>query len=414
MISIFKCTSSTRNTARGYFVACGIVWLSLISGCTTSSVVQTTSPTESGKASEGVERALPGQEKALEAEIDSEPRSETIVGYYAWWMKGHWIEMDLSLNDRIIFFTTTPGTDGHLQARNGWPHAWVNFLRKTDSLGVPVVPALALLEPDSIKALFSNPESIQNLLDTSLELIEESGGTGVHLDIELFESVPDSLRDLFIGFTDSLAIQAERRWPDVKLSLFAPAFDYDGGLYDLSRIHAGYSQIMVQGYDLHWQTGPKAGPVSTLSGWGGSNWKDIVARYQKAGIESARMIMTIPYYGYEWPVESNEPGTATRGEARIVTFAETDSLTLPNYRISVQNRVAEFGMSRDSVSGSPYYAFSDSTGWWQGWYEDETSLEHKYQFIRDAKLKGIATFPMGYDKGILDAHWNTFFGRRKR
>ena len=383
--------------------------LSFISGCTTSSVI---TQTELGTATESVEKAPPG---TLEAALvdDSALRSEVIVGYYAWWMKGHWLEMDLSLYDRIIFFTTTPGTDGHLQARNGWPHAWVNFLRKTDSLDVPVVPALALLEPDSIKTLFSSPESIQTLLDTSLELIEESGGTGIHLDIELFESVSDSLRDRFIGFTDSLAVQALRTWPNVKLSLFAPAFEYDG-LYDLSRIHVGYSQIMVQGYDLHWQTGPKAGPVSTLSGWGGSNWKDIVARYQKAGIEPGRMIMTIPYYGYEWPVVSNELGTSTRGEARIVTFAETDSLTLPNYRISVQNRVAEFGMSRDSVSGSPYYAFSDSSGWWQGWYEDQTSLEHKYQFIRDAALKGIATFPMGYDKGILDAHWNTFFGRRAR
>jgi hypothetical protein len=344
-------------------------------------------------------------------EVDGPVRKETLVGYYAWWMKGAWMDLDLEVYDRIVFFTTRPGSDGRIQTRNGWPHAWVSFLGRSDSLGIPVVPALALMEADSIKTLFSSKEAVNNLIETALMLVEESRGAGVHLDIELFEAVVDSVRDGFYHFTDSLAIRMAQEWPEATLSMFAPAFDYDG-LYDLERIHDGYSQIMVQGYDLHWQTGPSAGPVATLKGWNGANWEDVLIRYKKAGISSDRIIMTVPYYGYEWPVETSKPGAATRGEARIITYALIDSLILPQYQISIDERVTEFGASRDSVSGSPYYIFSDSSGYWQGWFEDETSLRTKYTFVQENGLRGIATFPMGYDKGILDAQLKAHFGRR--
>ena len=340
-------------------------------------------------------------------------RTTSLVGYYAYWMKGAWIDLDLTVYDRIVFFTTTPGSDGSLQVRNGWPHAWVSLLNRADSLEIPVVPALALLEPDSIKALFASTEAVDNLLDTSMMLIEESRGVGIHLDIELFEAVPDSLRDRFILFTDSLAERALHRWPNATLSLFAPAFD-DDGLYDLSRIHPGYQQIMVQGYDLHWQTGPTSGPVSALKGWGGANWEDIVRRFTSEGIDKDRIVMTIPYYGYEWPVETDAMGATTTGTARITTYAAVDSLILPQYRINIQNRIADYGLRRDSVSGSPFYGFSDSTGIWHGWFEDTTSLAQKYDFIKESGLRGVATFPMGYDQGILDSHMKRYFGPKKK
>jgi len=188
--------------------------------------------------------AQQGEEGTDNATATHPIRKETMVGYYAWWMKGAWIDLDLEVYDRIIFFTTTPGSDGKMQSRNGWPHAWVSLLARTDSLGIQVVPALALMEADSIKTLFGSRTNIGNLLETALDLVKESRGAGVHLDIELFEAVSDSMRDGFFQFTDSLAERMAQDWPNAKLSMFAPAFDYDG-LYDLNRIHPGFSQIMV-------------------------------------------------------------------------------------------------------------------------------------------------------------------------
>ncbi|MDA1029653.1 MAG: glycosyl hydrolase family 18 protein [Bacteroidetes bacterium] len=385
-------------------------------GCSTSASVASKTDLDQDPSSEAeisVVEPFSTAERAIEVEPDTtSQRSETMVGYYAWWMKGAWLDLDLEVYDRIIFFTTTPGSDGLMQTRNGWPHAWVSFLSRTDSLGIHVVPALALLEADSIKTLFGSETAIGNLVETAITLVEESKGAGVHLDIELFETVSDSLRDGFFQFTDSLATRMAADWPEAKLSIFAPAFDYDG-LYDLARINPGFSQIMVQGYDLHWQTGPTAGPVATLKGWNGANWEEILSRYENAGISKDRIIMTVPYYGYEWPVKSPDPGSETRGEARIITYAAIDSVMHPQLQISIDERIADFGFQRDSVSTSPYYVFSDSSGYWQGWYEDEISLRLKYDFVQKNGLKGVATFPMGYDGGLLDAQLNAHFGRRR-
>ena len=40
--------------------------------------------------------------------------------------------------------------------------------------------------------------------------------------------------------------------------------------------------------------------------------------------------------------------------------------------------------------------FRDESGWHQGWFEDATSLEAKYRFVREAGLGGIAVFPAAY------------------
>lgn len=338
-------------------------------------------------------------------------RKQTIVGYYAWWMKGAWTEIDMSSYDRLLFFTSTAASDGSLLERNGWPHAWSGLRNKTDSLSIPFIPTLAMMDADSIRTLFSSPEAIDRLIDTSLMLIEESEGEGLHLDIELFDTAVDSVRNGFLSFTDGLAVIASEKWPDARLSLFAPARDY-GGLYDLKRIHPAYREIMVQGYDLHWQTGSTAGPVSALEGWDGNNWKSIVERFVEAGISENRLIMTVPYYGYEWPVESDNPGAKTRGVAKIITYAKIDSLTLPHIRVSALGRIEKYGFQRDPISGSPFYMYEDSTGYWQGWYEDEESLRQKYGFVRDQHLLGIAVFPLGYDDDKLDELIDEVFGKK--
>ena len=358
--------------------------------------------------------ALPLDDDSLQVDASFQRpiRTNSVTGYYAWWMKGAWLDLDLSMYDRILFFSVDIRADGRIENRNGWPHAWVSFLKQADSLRIPVTPTITMMDPDSIRTLFQSPSAIATLLQTSHQLIAESQGQGLHIDIEYFESAPDSIREGFVGFTDSLAQSTATRWPDAHLSIFAPAFEYDG-LFDLSRMPDGYQEIMVQGYDMHWLTGPTAGPVAPLTGWDQGNWIQIVDRYEQAGIDPERLVMTVPYFGYEWPVDSLKPGASTLGEGNIVTFAPVDTLILPDIQTAALRRIARFGEQRDNSSGSPFYVMTDSSGMRQGWYEDETSLADKYRYILERGLGGIAVFPIGYDAGMLDPLINQEFGFRK-
>lgn len=357
-----------------------------------------------------LERSLLGDESPLNRGVTTRPEKK-VYGYYAWWTRGLWLDIDLSLYDKLFFFTITPDTDGILKERNGWPFAWEGLARSADSLHIPLVPTLAMLDPDSIRTLFGDSASVEQLIASAMLLIEESNGAGLHIDIEFFEAADDTLKAGFQHFSDSLAQAADALYPQAELSIFVPALQKEG-LIDVSRIPDRFTEIMVQGYDIHWQTGPRAGPVAPLRGWDGSNWQTIDSTFRALDIDPGRLVMTVPYYGYEWPVESGQAGAQTRGDGRIITYAQVDSLNLPDLQISALERIARHGMKRDEESGSPWYAWRDSTGWLQGWYEDEESLRNKYEFLDERRFGGIAVFPIGYDAGLLDTLLLEAFGAR--
>src|SRR5690606_20894095 len=150
-----------------------------------------------------------------------------------------------------------------------------------------------------------------------------------------------------------------------------------------------------------WSNGPTAGPVSPLAGWEGVNWEAILARYLALGVPRDKIVLTVPFYGYEWPTASDRPGAPTRGLATTITYAPVSADYLPLIRVNAREQVRRHGARRDPVSRSPYYVYRGTDGWYQGWYEDAESLQAKYAFIRRERLAGIAIFLLGYDGGEL-------------
>jgi spore germination protein YaaH len=335
-----------------------------------------------------------------------------VYGYFVWWTRGLWEDLDLSVYDKIFFFDVTPASDGSLREKNGYPEMWQRLVERADSFAVPVVPSMALLDADALQTLFVNAEHRNRLLQSSLSLIEESGGAGLHLDYEWFAPATDALRDGFHAYLDALAEEAVKQYPKARLSIFVPAFQPQG-MIDISRIPDAFADVVVQGYDIHWLTSPVAGPLSPLHGWSGSNWHTIVRGMEQASLKRKRMFLTVPYYGYEWPTDSDAPGAATRGPAQVTTYGLLDPEHMPDLQLSSRERAERFGQRRDSVSGSPHYAFSDSTGWYQGWYEDPVSLAAKYRFVNEQGLAGVAVFPIGYDGGQLKRVLLDQFGSRR-
>jgi len=380
-----------------------------------ASLESTTPEQDSQRDSEAVSGALVvGHDSTVTSSLPAyATRSDTRVhGYYAWWTRGLWLDLDLSLYDKLFFFDITPAADGSIREANGYPFAWRGLIDRADSVGVPVIPTLTLLDADSLEALFLNETHRQTLLDSSLDLIEKSQGRGLHLDFEWFAPAKEALREGFHAYVDTLSAHVALHYPEAQLSMFVPAFHPDG-MIDLPRIPSFFGEIMVQGYDLHWQTGPVAGPVAPLSGWDGNNWESIISRLDHLGIDRDRILLTVPYYGYEWPVIEANPGSTTRGHARVITNARLDSLNVPEMQVAAQDRVKAHGLKRDTDSGSPYYTFQDSTGWIQGWFEDSQSLSAKYRFVNDLGLAGVAIFPIGYDDSGLDSVLQEAFGTRR-
>lgn len=327
-----------------------------------------------------------------------------VAGYYAHWMGDAWKDMDLRTYDRILFFTTRVDSLGLILTRNGWPEAWTGLDSAATAAGADFIPTVAMMERETILPVFSDSVRWMRLVGEIDRMVAESASPGIHLDVELFEPAPDTV---VAGFSSFLEVLHGVLPDSVDISVFAPAFDVSR-MFDLPTLEPLVDDFYVQGYDLHWLDGPSAGPVAPIDGWEGGNWQTIVTRYRAAGIPDDRIVMTVPYYGYEWPVETTAFGSATTGRGHILTYARLDSTRLPDIQRSVEGRLETLGLLRDEVSGSPFYTWMDSTGLYQGWFEDEESIRIKLEFIRQERLGGAAIFLMGYDRGLFDPALRAF------
>jgi spore germination protein YaaH len=325
-----------------------------------------------------------------------EARMET-AAYHPYWAASAWSRYDMDLVDILFFFDLPISPSGTIEDRRGWPHAWFDLIAAAESADTPIHVTVSILDAHVFRSVFSTPSHVQTLEETLVDLSASGSVSGLHLDVELFEPVSDLERNAFTDLVQRLSVRLKNGRPDFQLSIFLTATD-PADAYDDQALAAAADFVIIQAYDLHWLTSPTAGPVAPLHGWGDRNWGAILARAEQNGIPREKMLFSVPYYGYEWPTVDSLPGAATRGPGRLTTYAPSLA-GVP----AARDRAIMNGMQRDPVSGSPWYAFQDSTGWTQGWYEDATSLAQKYDFIHQEALRGVAIFPYAYGDATLES-----------
>lgn len=75
--------------------------------------------------------------------------------------------------------------------------------------------------------------------------------------------------------------------------------DDESDVFDEASLAEVADYLVVQGYDLHARAEARAGPVAALEGWGRRNWRTIVARLVEIGVPRRKIVMSVPYFGYE-------------------------------------------------------------------------------------------------------------------
>jgi len=322
--------------------------------------------------------------------------SAQVWAYHAHWMRNVWTQYDLSKFQRLLFFDIEVDSEGRLK-RNGWPEQWLELRRTCQTHRVHLDPVITLLGKRNFSAVFSRPEASRRLLDEITALIKETPETGLHLDVEVFDVVPEAEVANFRQFLAKLR-QSMREPRKRVLTAFVPL---TSGLYGPDE-YALLDGMVVQGYDAHWAESPKTGPVSLLEEEGSSvAWKQAGAKLTQAGVAKERIFFSSPLFGYEWPTETDAPRAPTRGAGLTITFAPVPSALLPDLRINALMRSQQYGLRRESETGSPWYAFRGPDGWRQGWFDDPVSLNPRLEFVRQNGFGGVAFFVLGYDSGVL-------------
>ena len=322
-------------------------------------------------------------------------------GYYPTWLTDAWRHINLAPWNRIILFHVPAMADGSLSLPADWSTVWQPLAATVDARGGQFDVAVTVLDEAHFATLFNNSAAGERMIAGLLRITELPGVRGLHLDVEVYRSAPSSLLAQYRAWVAELTKRLASRSTRTQITAFVP-MGGEVALYDPPTLRL-FDHLVVQGYDAHPRGSSIAGPVAPLRGPHALSWENSLAQMLAWGVPRTKMLFSLPYFGYEWPAESDAPGARTLGAGIEITYAPVDPERLPLVRVNAMERVRAHGLRRDPQSGSPYYVFRDGDDQWrQGWFEDAVSLAEKMGFLEREGLAGAAAFPVGYDAGAFD------------
>jgi hypothetical protein len=119
-----------------------------------------------------------------------------------------------------------------------------------------------------------------------------------------------------------------------------------------------------------------------------------IETYISAGVPSQKLMLAVPWYGYNWPVVSSDRKAAATGAATAVTFPVAETLSLTHGKIF------------DLSTKVPWISFKDVPGIYrQVWYDDLVSYNIKYDLVNTRNLAGIGIWALSYENGKAEI-WN--------
>ncbi len=308
--------------------------------------------------------------------------SHTIIGYLPYWEYGRYPDLDYNLLSQINFFGVDVNDDGTLGDDHNWPASGlVNFAH---SRGVQVKLTAIAFGGAKLTALLGSAANRQRAISNLLSLVRNAGADGIDID---FEALPSAQRANMVAFMTALADSFRTRLPGAIITLALPAVDW-GDAWDINALAQIVDGLFIMAYDYHWDKGPEAGPVSPLAGTSPQNSRNVtltVGDYlSKTGGDGSKLILGIPYYGYDWPVAGTAKYAPTTGTGTARLYA------------TVIDDAATYGRQWDGASSTPWFNYA-SGGDRQVWYDDSLSLALKYQLAVSSNLAGVGMWALGYD-----------------
>jgi len=228
----------------------------------------------------------------------------------------------------------------------------------------------------------------------------------VNLDFEHRELVDSTVADKYTQFIKYVKTELGNEYKDsnVIVSSFADSFVKPRITKpkDIAKYADG---LFIMAYDFNQPTSENAGPVSPIGGAGAAQEYDIKTMLNDyiKNVPASKLILGVPYYGYNWVVNSQEPNAKRIVGDDLIGFSQSQ------YYSDIIDLALDYKIEPkwDEVGQNPFFNYiSNSTGSMrQVYYENPKSIKIKYAMAKERNLKGVGIWALGYDKGYQDL-WN--------
>lgn len=306
-----------------------------------------------------------------------------VIGYLPYWQYDYYPEINYDLLTQINYFSAELTETGVISNTHGWSD--LGMISFAQDRGVKVKLSATLFGSAPLTTLLTNPEYRQNAITNLLNLVVTADADGIDIDFEL---VPGSQRDNLVTFMTELADEFRSAIPGAIITMASPAVDWWGS-WDYEALAEICDGLFIMGYDYHWPGSTTAGPVSPLGGFFYDVEYSVYDYLDVTNGNSEKIILGVPYYGYDWPVVDESIYSLT-----------TENATARIYSTAI-NMAETYGQSWDVNSNANWISY-ESTGWQQCWFDDSLSLSLKYQFTIENDLAGVGMWALGYDEGTTE------------
>lgn len=338
------------------------------------------------------------------------------IGFAPSWQLDKMQNVRLDLLTDVIFFSLTVDDQGNYATKNSkgedepgwtaWNKALANdLLAKTQIMGGRTGLTIAVLNNDRIKNFLSSDTSQTNLINATTEQIKRKHLKLINLDFEYTGEPPEDLPGKFTDFVSKMKQNLDSEVPGTELDINLMARSgQDPGLFEIEKLKSSVDQFIIMSYDYYTGGSDSAGPVAPMNGYSNKKYFfDVTTTYSDLTklVSPDKIIMGIPYYGYDWPVkDKNNSRSLALTQLDINGYVETLSYGRARQDATFTGNNCYF----DDLAQQPWCGYTDSeTGKDRiAWFENTQSIKVKYDFAKSQNFAGIAIWSLGYDKDYPD------------
>lgn len=240
-----------------------------------------------------------------------------------------------------------------------------------------------------------NSKSLQNtLINNVMVVLKAKGFTGVLID---FERIPPKDRENYNNFLREITNKLHEQNYTVATALAPKVSSTQVGPWYEAHDYKAHGEIVdfviLMTYEWGWSGGPPmaVAPINQVLK---------VLDYAVTVIPRNKIIMGIPFYGYDWTLPFVPGGK----------YAEAIGCK------EAVNRAEKYGatIKYDTVAQSPFYNYVDENRLQHVvWFEDARSIEAKFNVVKEYHLRGVSYWALGKPFPQNWALLNTMFTIKK-
>ncbi|NMC36526.1 hypothetical protein GYA49_05785 [Candidatus Beckwithbacteria bacterium] len=324
------------------------------------------------------------------------PSQKPVIGFLPYWNLKT-AQIPYYLLDYIAYFSITLDYDGSIQTFTdqgvdvGWykleSSELAQIFDEAHKQDVKTMLVFTCFNNENIDTIITNPDSKKAAIENIVSTAQKYQINAVNIDFE-YNTAYDILENSSTKYAQFLK-ELREQLPNTELSidLYANAF-IKTTPYNIADLAPQVDQLVLMGYDFHQASSPKAGPVAPIKNPEGKSISEALQGVLDKQVDTNKVILAMPFYGYEWQTTSDEYRSPTYpGSGAMASYKR------------VQELIADEGLETqwDPQTLSPWLTYEDDGITKQIYFENDQSIALKLQLVDQMNLAGAAIWALGYE-----------------